>query len=188
MTAAVPPIHPRPEEPAVRALLAAAGLPTADLAAAPRADFWGCGAGEDLAGAIGLETSGAVAPLRSRAVAPDWQGRNPGAPSQPKQRAGVVGPERPPLGIVQQRGEKRPVRRHRGERPVAAVQEPVRPVGVLQRLAQPFDRPLQPAPRGQRRERGLVPDENPGQVGPDVGVFADDLGGVPRTRDSRNAR
>jgi hypothetical protein len=45
MTAAVLPIHPRPEETAVRALLAAAGLPVANLTAAHLADFWGCGDG-----------------------------------------------------------------------------------------------------------------------------------------------
>ena len=63
MTAAFPPIHARPDATAVRALLAAAGLPVADLADAPLADFLGCGAGEDLAGAIGLETYGSVALL-----------------------------------------------------------------------------------------------------------------------------
>jgi len=59
--------------------LAAAGLPVADLTAASLADFWGCRAGEELAGAIGLERYGAVALLRSLAVAPDWQGRGLGA-------------------------------------------------------------------------------------------------------------
>ena len=79
MTAAFPPIHARPDPAAVRALLAAAGLSVADLTAASRADFWGCGAGEELAGVIGLETYGAVALLRSLAVAPDWQGRGLGS-------------------------------------------------------------------------------------------------------------
>jgi amino-acid N-acetyltransferase len=78
MTAAFPPIHARPDATAVRALLAAAGLPVADLADAPLADFLGCGAGEDLAGAIGLETYGSVALLRSLAVTLDWQGRGLG--------------------------------------------------------------------------------------------------------------
>ena len=66
----LPPLHAHPDLAAVRALLAAAGLPTADLAAASLADFWGCRAGEDLAGAIGLEPYGAVALLHSLAVAP----------------------------------------------------------------------------------------------------------------------
>lgn len=79
MTVALPPIQPGPDLPAVRALLAAAGLPTADLAAAPRADFWGCDDGANLIGAIGLEAYGAVALLRSLAVAPAWQGRGLGA-------------------------------------------------------------------------------------------------------------
>lgn len=79
MTATLPPIQAHPDVTAVRARLASAGLPTADLAAAPRADFWGCSANEDLAGVIGLEGYGAVALLRSLAVAPDWQGRGLGS-------------------------------------------------------------------------------------------------------------
>ena len=75
----LPPLHAHPDVAAVRALLAAAGLPTADLAAASLADFWGCRAGEDLAGAIGLEPYGSVALLRSLAVAPAWQGRGLGS-------------------------------------------------------------------------------------------------------------
>lgn len=71
----LPPIHARPDEPAVRALLAAAGLPVIDLSAALLADFWGCGEGPDLAGVIGLEAYGSIALLRSLAVAPAWQGR-----------------------------------------------------------------------------------------------------------------
>ena len=79
MTTALPPIHARPDPAAVRALLAAAGLPVADLAAAHLDDFWGSGAGEDLTGVVGLEIHGTVALLRSLAVAPDWQGRGLGA-------------------------------------------------------------------------------------------------------------
>ena len=79
MTAALPPIHARPDPAAVRALLAAAGLPVADLAAAPRAEFWGCHEGTHLIGVIGLEGYGAVALLRSLAVAPAWQGRGLGS-------------------------------------------------------------------------------------------------------------
>ena len=75
----LPPIHAHPDVAAVRALLAAAGLPVADLTAASLADFWGCRAREELAGAIGLERYGSVALLRSLAVAPDWQGRGLGA-------------------------------------------------------------------------------------------------------------
>ena len=79
MTAALPPIHARPDPAAVRALLAAAGLPVADLAAAPRAEFWGCHEGTHPIGVIWLEIYGAVALLRSLAVAPAWQGRGLGA-------------------------------------------------------------------------------------------------------------
>ena len=75
----LPPLHAHPDVAAVRALLAAAGLPVADLTAALLDSFWGCRAGEELAGAIGLERYGAVALLRSLAVAPDWQGRGLGA-------------------------------------------------------------------------------------------------------------
>ena len=79
MSAALPPIQAHPDLAAVRALLAAAGLPTADLTAAPLADFWECHAGENLAGVIGLERYGSVALLRSLAVAPAWQGRGLGS-------------------------------------------------------------------------------------------------------------
>lgn len=79
MTAALPPIQPGPDLPAVRALLVAAGLPTADLTSASRADFWGCHEETHLIGAIGLEGYGAVALLRSLAVAPAWQGRGLGS-------------------------------------------------------------------------------------------------------------
>ena len=79
MTADLPPIQPCADLPAIRALLAATGLPTADLAAAPLADFWGCREGTALIGVIGLETYGAVALLRSLAVAPDRQGRGLGS-------------------------------------------------------------------------------------------------------------
>ena len=79
MTAAFPPIHARPDPATVRALLAAAGLPVADLPAAHLDDFWGCREGTALIGVIGLETYGAVALLRSLAVAPDRQGRGLGA-------------------------------------------------------------------------------------------------------------
>ena len=79
MTAAFPPIYPQPDPVAVRNLLTAAGLPTADLTAAPLADFWGCGDGADLIGVVGLEIYGTVALLRSLAVAPAWQGRGLGS-------------------------------------------------------------------------------------------------------------
>jgi amino-acid N-acetyltransferase len=79
MTAAIPPIYPRPDPAAVRNLLTAAGLPTADLTAAPLADFWGCGDGADLIGVVGLEIYGTVALLRSLAVAPAWQGQGLGS-------------------------------------------------------------------------------------------------------------
>ncbi len=79
MTADLPPIQPCADLPAVRALLAAAGLPVADLTAAPLADFWGCREGTHLIGAIGLEAYRTVALLRSLAVAPAWRGRGLGA-------------------------------------------------------------------------------------------------------------
>ena len=79
MTVALPPIHVRPDPAAVRALLAAAGLPTADLTAAPLADFWGCDDGANLIGVVGLEIYGTVALLRSLAVAPAWQGQGLGS-------------------------------------------------------------------------------------------------------------
>jgi amino-acid N-acetyltransferase len=79
MTATFPPIYPRPEEAAVRALLARAGLPVADLTAAHLDDFWGCGESLDLIGVVGLEVYGTVALLRSLAVAPDGQGRGLGS-------------------------------------------------------------------------------------------------------------
>ncbi len=74
MTAALPPIHACPDEVAVRALLAAAGLPVADLTAARLNDLWGSSDGADLSGVVGLEVCGEVALLRSLVVAPDWQG------------------------------------------------------------------------------------------------------------------
>ena len=70
MTAAFPPIHARPDPATVRALLAAAGLPVADLTAAHLDDFWGCREGTALISVIGLKTYGTVALLRSLAVAP----------------------------------------------------------------------------------------------------------------------
>ena len=72
-------IHAHPDLAAIRARLAAAGLPTAVLTAAPQADCWGCAAGKDLAGVIGLETYGSVALLRSVAVALAWEGRGLGS-------------------------------------------------------------------------------------------------------------
>ena len=72
----LPPLHAHPDVTAVRALLAAAGLPTADLTAASRAEFWGCEAGQELAGAIGLET------LRVGRPAPFAGGRASGWPFQ----------------------------------------------------------------------------------------------------------
>jgi len=79
MTAELPPIQPCSDHPAVRALLAAAGLPVADLTAARLDGFWGCGESPDLTGVVGLEIYGTVALLRSLAVAPAWRGRGLGA-------------------------------------------------------------------------------------------------------------
>ena len=66
----LPSIHPHPDATAVRNRLTAADRQVGDLTAAHLADFWGCGAGEDLAGVVGLEGYGPVALLRSLAVAP----------------------------------------------------------------------------------------------------------------------
>jgi amino-acid N-acetyltransferase len=79
MTADLPPIQPGADLPAVRALLAAAGLPVADLTAAHLDGFWGCGESPDLSGVVGLEIHGTVALLRSLAVAPAWRGQGLGA-------------------------------------------------------------------------------------------------------------
>ena len=71
MTAAFPPIHPHPDETAVRALLVAAGLPVTDLSAAHLDDFWGCHDGMNLIGVVGaeyLDPSGSVKSARRKSV------------------------------------------------------------------------------------------------------------------------
>jgi len=57
----LPSIYPHPDATAVRHRLTAADRQVGDLTAAPLADFWGCGAGEDLAGVVGR--AGRSAPL-----------------------------------------------------------------------------------------------------------------------------
>lgn len=78
MTPPLPAIYPDPDKAAACILLSAAGLPTTDLITPRLHDFWGCRDGEKLIGVIGLEIFGAVALVRSLAVAPDWQGQGLG--------------------------------------------------------------------------------------------------------------
>jgi amino-acid N-acetyltransferase len=73
-------IKASPPEPAVRKLLEACGLPTADLSACRMEDFFGCGPAAGLAGVVGLELLGEVALLRSLAV--DASRRNTGLGSR----------------------------------------------------------------------------------------------------------
>jgi amino-acid N-acetyltransferase len=62
-------ITTKPDEAAVKRLLAEAGLPTADITAGHLEHFFGCGPGDDLAAVVGLELFGAAGLLRSLAVA-----------------------------------------------------------------------------------------------------------------------
>lgn len=57
----------------VRPLLAASGLPVADIGAAAALRFFGCRWDSELVGVVGLEVSGAFALLRSLAVAPHFR-------------------------------------------------------------------------------------------------------------------
>lgn len=61
--------------PEVRALLAAAELPTADLGEADMSDFLVAFNGPDLVAAIALQRQGTVGLLRSLVVAEDWRGK-----------------------------------------------------------------------------------------------------------------
>lgn len=64
---------------AVLALLAQAGLPTADLAAPARCEFVVACEGDALIGAVGLERHGEAGLLRSLVVAPAQRGHGVGA-------------------------------------------------------------------------------------------------------------
>jgi len=64
---------------AIRVLLSAAALPTADLDTAPALRFWVAVDGQLIAGAIGLECYGTAGLLRSLAVAPSHRNRGLGA-------------------------------------------------------------------------------------------------------------
>jgi amino-acid N-acetyltransferase len=67
-------IFHRPPECRARALLVACDLPTSDLASHHFDHFLGCGTTEALQGIVGLEIFGALALLRSLAVAKDARG------------------------------------------------------------------------------------------------------------------
>jgi amino-acid N-acetyltransferase len=74
----VPRVLRRPDESAARALLAACGLPSADLAAPDFADFFYCGPQRAPVGVVGVAFHGRVALLRSLAVARRSRGRGVG--------------------------------------------------------------------------------------------------------------
>lgn len=67
-------IFARPRRAQVIALLAACGLPFEDLHAEQFEHFFGCGTEDDTAGVVGIEIHGAVALLRSLAVATTSRG------------------------------------------------------------------------------------------------------------------
>jgi amino-acid N-acetyltransferase len=71
-------ITTKPDEAAVKRLLAESGLPTADITAGHMEHFFGCGAPSGLAAVVGLELYGDVGLLRSLAVAAPEQGRGLG--------------------------------------------------------------------------------------------------------------
>jgi len=68
----------KPDEAAVKRLLAESGLPTADITAGHLEHFFGCSGGDGLAAVVGLELFGAVGLLRSLAVAAPGRGRGVG--------------------------------------------------------------------------------------------------------------
>ncbi len=72
-------IHRNPREDRSRALLAACGLPEADLEAAHFQHFFGCGPESEPRGIVGVELLGPVALLRSLAVHESARGRGCGA-------------------------------------------------------------------------------------------------------------
>jgi amino-acid N-acetyltransferase len=67
------------DEPAIRALLEASGLPAADLTSAHLGSFWILRDAGGLAGVVGLEPRGRAALLRSLAVRADRRGSGVGA-------------------------------------------------------------------------------------------------------------
>lgn len=67
----IEPLSPNGE---LRALLERCGLPVADLAAATSLQCYGCRRDDRLLGVVALESYGAVALLRSLAVAPEARG------------------------------------------------------------------------------------------------------------------
>lgn len=68
-----------PNESAVKQLLSESDLPIADICARPLQRFFGCGAGPELEGVVGLELYGEVALLRSLAVASARRGAGVGS-------------------------------------------------------------------------------------------------------------
>ena len=70
--------HPRPCATAVKALLAAAGLPTEDLRTEHFAHFISCGPEDSPDAVVGLELYGDVALLRSLVVSPTTRGKGYG--------------------------------------------------------------------------------------------------------------
>jgi amino-acid N-acetyltransferase len=72
-------IFAKPNEAAVKQLLAASGLPIEDITARHLQDFFGCGSGPELEGVIGLELFSEVALLRSLAVASSRRGTGVGS-------------------------------------------------------------------------------------------------------------
>jgi amino-acid N-acetyltransferase len=72
-------IFANPDVSAVKQLLSASSLPIEDITAQPLQHFFGCGSGPELEGVIGLELFGAVALLRSLAVASSQRGSGVGS-------------------------------------------------------------------------------------------------------------
>lgn len=91
---------------------------------------------------------------------------------------GVVGSDCLLREIVQRQSGEPAMCRHRGRRPVTAVQDRSGRSAYLQRLAQPLDRPLQSPPPGQCHGRRTRLRRRASPVGPNFGVLIDDLDGV----------
>lgn len=73
-----PPITPQAVDAELTTLLAGCDLPTSDLVANARVRLYGCRIDGELVGAVGLESLGRVALLRSLAVAPSQRGKGLG--------------------------------------------------------------------------------------------------------------
>ncbi|MDJ0783893.1 MAG: arsenic resistance N-acetyltransferase ArsN2 [Desulfosarcinaceae bacterium] len=71
-------IEVNPPLAAVRRLLAAADLPTADITAHQLAHFLFCRSAGEIIGIVGIEPYGSIGMLRSLAVADSWRGRGHG--------------------------------------------------------------------------------------------------------------